>query len=444
MILRKKGAYDRKLASYYNAQSLSAQSNTQSSSSSSNRSNSQTLYQEFKNFVQIMGEKCYSSSSLKRRTGLNVEVRRKFEDLISRGLNINTTIEYERRTINMLHMAITNNDPDFIKFLVERGIDIDVPVIRFGENISSFRLATRDFLDDNKILSALISKETDIQTIDSFLEGGVPPLFYVAKRERIQFMEAIIQEGQKRGILDTLLIHDRVHLLHALSKVNYIDGVKLLINSGVDVNLTDNFGDTALHVAIKSGSHAVARELINYGASLTAENNKGEAALFLAVRGKDKESVNMIINYLAKEGNIAILDNIIEDYIGNLTRRNTHLKIASRLTDNPEVLLNLSKFQKLTEISDLMENPDILIQSIERLNQKEQQRIEQQSHSIQAISNQNELGAIDIESFEQFGRSEKGKRKLERHAAQIPVVQIPSSPSNPNSPKKLRIEGQDI
>ena len=69
--------------------------------------------------------------------------------------------------------------------------------------------------------------------------------------------------------------------------------VEELIKSRSDVNVQDEYGNTALMTAIKVGSKPVFQLLINYGAEINAENNKGETALYLAVRQSHVEYERM-------------------------------------------------------------------------------------------------------------------------------------------------------
>lgn len=61
------------------------------------------------------------------------------------------------------------------------------------------------------------------------------------------------------------------------------DTVKELVRAGADVNMTDNTGNTALYYALKYGSQEVARFLIKKGADYNHTNNKGESCVQVAV-----------------------------------------------------------------------------------------------------------------------------------------------------------------
>lgn len=60
--------------------------------------------------------------------------------------------------------------------------------------------------------------------------------------------------------------------------------VKLILTQGVDVNLRNSVGETALHVAAFWGREEIAKLLLAYGADINAKNSDGEIPLIVAAR----------------------------------------------------------------------------------------------------------------------------------------------------------------
>lgn len=71
--------------------------------------------------------------------------------------------------------------------------------------------------------------------------------------------------------------------LHIAVENENIDMAKLLINKGADVNAKDGRGDTPLHIAVKNENHEFITLLIVSKASLNVKNNKGETPLFYSL-----------------------------------------------------------------------------------------------------------------------------------------------------------------
>lgn len=61
------------------------------------------------------------------------------------------------------------------------------------------------------------------------------------------------------------------------------DAVKLLLDKGANVNLQDDFGNTALHFASQNHSLDIARLLLNYKANANIQDNNGNTSLSNAV-----------------------------------------------------------------------------------------------------------------------------------------------------------------
>lgn len=71
-----------------------------------------------------------------------------------------------------------------------------------------------------------------------------------------------------------------------------VDTVKeLLTTPGIDVNATDERGDTALIEAARFGHDHVARALLAAGANLKARDKEGKTPLMLAMAGGHDEVV---------------------------------------------------------------------------------------------------------------------------------------------------------
>lgn len=86
-------------------------------------------------------------------------------------------------------------------------------------------------------------------------------------------------------------------LLHIhLDRVCNKDAVKEIIKAGADVNVKNNAGNTPLHIAVKNGNDMVARLLIKNGADYKTPNGNGETAIDIAV-AKGMETVLELMEF---------------------------------------------------------------------------------------------------------------------------------------------------
>jgi hypothetical protein len=83
------------------------------------------------------------------------------------------------------------------------------------------------------------------------------------------------------------------------------EGVKALIQGGVDVDLTDAQGRTALHAAAAMSTSSMVQLLVDRKADIKAKTKAGETALSLArtnnYKGKTEQR-DKIVAYLTKKG----------------------------------------------------------------------------------------------------------------------------------------------
>jgi len=75
-----------------------------------------------------------------------------------------------------------------------------------------------------------------------------------------------------------------------------LDGVRMLLASGADVNALDRHGQTGLMLAAHKGHALVVRELVAHGAHLNHTAKFGLSALMLAVVADHPEVVRLLVD----------------------------------------------------------------------------------------------------------------------------------------------------
>jgi ankyrin repeat protein len=116
-------------------------------------------------------------------------------------------------------------------------------------------------------------------------------------------------------VLDVNLpISSRKTALHLAAANNAIDAVKLLIQSGADVNRTAWDGDTPLMSALRAGSDAAALLLAAHpqNNSFFVPNQRGESALLVAARQAHIDCLGLLLKRSATEAKSAVDYRVIE------------------------------------------------------------------------------------------------------------------------------------
>jgi hypothetical protein len=98
-----------------------------------------------------------------------------------------------------------------------------------------------------------------------------------------------------KNVVDFLIAEGAEISIHLAAYIGNYAKVKILIESGVDSNLSD-FGDTVLHHAASGGHNDIARLLIDNGANLNTKNRMGQTPLHISTRIGYKDMVELLID----------------------------------------------------------------------------------------------------------------------------------------------------
>ena len=73
--------------------------------------------------------------------------------------------------------------------------------------------------------------------------------------------------------------------------------VNLLLEKGIDVNITDDENDTALSIAVRNAKYDVVELLLEKGADINKENNDGDTPLMHAIIFEDYDMVELLLEH---------------------------------------------------------------------------------------------------------------------------------------------------
>jgi ankyrin repeat protein len=181
-----------------------------------------------------------------------------------------------------LHAAVERGDLSLAKSLIAAGADLNVRLTK----PTQARRTHDDYAFDKKMIGAtpfmLAAKDGEAEFMRLFagagadrsigrLDDGAPPLVVAALGEQHarNAVTLMITPGQR---------------MNREAERRALEAMKVVIELGADVNGTDNWGNTALHVAARKRFESVIRFLVEKGARLEAKNQLGETPLALALR----------------------------------------------------------------------------------------------------------------------------------------------------------------
>ncbi len=121
--------------------------------------------------------------------------------------------------------------------------------------------------------------------------------------ENNEFLEKLIND--ERGYHESFLVCQ----IFEINKESFFNAIKEkdiyvvlnLIKAGIDIDIEDENGQTALHLMAKESNFLEFRELLKVGAKINVKNNKGETPLDIHIKHQNDK---YFIEYLVEEGAI--------------------------------------------------------------------------------------------------------------------------------------------
>jgi len=155
--------------------------------------------------------------------------------------------------IRLLNRAVGQNDLETVKFLLNKGIDIN--------------LTDEGWLMPTPLESAAANGNAAM--VKLFLEAGANP--------------NINRWGCYPRLQNDCLFYSGTQTpLHYAAIKNYLEIIKILLDHGADINMQNDEGNTALHFAVGANKPEMVNLLLSAGADRYIRNKQGYTPLDLA------------------------------------------------------------------------------------------------------------------------------------------------------------------
>ncbi|XP_059376151.1 ankyrin-3 isoform X9 [Carassius carassius] len=99
----------------------------------------------------------------------------------------------------------------------------------------------------------------------------------------------------KTGVDINICNQNGLNALHLASKEGHVDVVAELLKSGANVDAATKKGNTALHIASLAGQEEVVRELVTNGANVNAQSQNGFTPLYMAAQENHLDVVRFLL-----------------------------------------------------------------------------------------------------------------------------------------------------
>lgn len=162
------------------------------------------------------------------------------------------------------------------------------------ENFTALQLACIE--GHNEIIKLLLEKEVNTETFNADVITGFHLASMYGQADTIRFLLA-----HRADIIDSIDNHQGLTALMLASGEGHIETVKLLLDKGAKIDISDNKGLTALHLASINGYFKTVRLLIDEMENIDiAGKINGLTALMLASGKGHIKTVKLLLNREAK------------------------------------------------------------------------------------------------------------------------------------------------
>lgn len=198
--------------------------------------------------------------------------------------------EKEKTKFNetMIHFAASSGNLEFFKYILSRGFTVDEKV-RNGQSILHF-------VGSEAILKYILDEFSfDVNERDDLGRSAIFSIFMIEdKEERKKVLRLLIESGADINA-QTVSGASPIHEAAALGDY---ECVKLLIDNGIDVNVSGTSNHTALHILAGSNNTQdhpkIVKLLLDSGADKTIMYNNSMTALEIAKRANNKEIIDLL------------------------------------------------------------------------------------------------------------------------------------------------------
>lgn len=333
--------------------------------------------------------------------------------LLEHGANINADFVNNSLTSSAIVEAAVNGHQEMIIFLLENGANADT----YTHCQSTYCSALSSAYNTSALYNALDFGYIEIAQIlvnqGAGIQEGISPLHVAVLNGDIHEIESLLASGIDVDTLNVIgqspfhfaLYTNNIEALELLKQndanitlelesnysnlspmemaiyANAKDACIWLVNNGIDINKTYDYGDTALHMAASNGQIDIVSSLLELGANIHAngfdgnsvlssgvysddpemiafliengaqlnvQNNMGQTELFVAANSlRHNENDNAVLKYLLDHGS----DPTIKDINGN-----TALEYFKYINRNTGHLV--SNYDDICEILGKYENPN--------------------------------------------------------------------------------------
>ena len=181
-------------------------------------------------------------------------------------------------TLTELHLCKDNNDVEkAVEIVLNEGMDINIP----GKSNRTPLLWASPSVS-GEFIKTLIDLGADINAQRT--DDNIAPLSLAADWNNYMAVDILLKHGGNVGLPSL----SKTVGLHGCAESGFLSVSRLLIDSGCDINLRNNKGQTALYLAVKNKHKHIVKCLLESKADVNVKYKENASERIYLVRGKDR------------------------------------------------------------------------------------------------------------------------------------------------------------
>jgi ankyrin repeat protein len=201
----------------------------------------------------------------------------------------------------LLQIAASRGYDDIVRFLLERKACVTVPSAGGKHAIHSAASGLPQASEARRrVVTALLRHGVDINAVDEHGKTALWWAFNSGDAGMIGYLlenDATLADYARRSSAFHAIALGKTH--DAVAVDDLLDLAALVSKN--DINKRDEWGDTPVQLAVKSGDTQLARGLLRRGADVHLLTPNGNSLLHIAVQANDVELVKLLISHGADE-----------------------------------------------------------------------------------------------------------------------------------------------